>query len=74
MFDALGWDMRNAQGVAPDYREVMVEDSVEVDGQSRAPDYVFRVGRERKFFAEAKKPGVSIKTDTRPAHQLRSYA
>jgi predicted type IV restriction endonuclease len=74
MFAALGWDVNNTQGAAPDYREVTFEGSLDVGGQNRAPDYVFRVGRERKFFVEAKKPGVSIKTDTQPAYQLRSYA
>ncbi|HLF26716.1 MAG TPA: N-6 DNA methylase [Anaerolineae bacterium] len=74
LFVALGWDVHNAQRAAPDYREVTFEGSVEIGGQSRAPDYVFRVGRDRKFFVEAKKPGVSLKTDSRPAYQLRSYA
>jgi type I restriction-modification system DNA methylase subunit len=74
LFNALGWDVHNTQGAAPYYREVIFEESVGVEGEQRTPDYVFRVGRERKFFAEAKKPGVSIKTDFSPAYQLRSYA
>jgi hypothetical protein len=74
LFLALGWDVHNTQRVAPDYREVMVEDVVEIAGQKKAPDYVFRVGRERKFFAEAKRPGVALKTDAGPAYQLRRYA
>jgi hypothetical protein len=73
-FSALGWDVRNAQGAAPDYREVVFEDSVEIEGQKKAPDYVFRVGRERKFFVEAKKPGVDLKNAAAPAYQLRRYA
>ena len=40
----------------------------------KAPDYVFRIGRDRKFFAEAKKPGVDLKTAAGPAYQLRRYA
>ena len=39
-----------------------------------APDYAFRIGETRKFFAEAKKPGVDLKTDAGPAYQLRRYA
>jgi len=74
LFVALGWDVRNEQRAAPDYREVVFEDSLEIEGQKKAPDYVFRVGRERKFFAEAKKPGVDLKHDARPAYQLRRYA
>lgn len=74
MFAALGWDVSNSQGAAPNYREVVVEDSLEVMGQKKAPDYVFRVGRERKFFAEAKKPGIDLKSSAAPAYQLRRYA
>jgi adenine-specific DNA methylase len=76
LFLALNWDVRNEQQTAPDYREVIIEDSLEMEGHEarKAPDYVFRVGRERKFFAEAKKPGVDLKTAVSPAYQLRRYA
>ncbi len=73
-FIALGWDVYNEHGAAPDYAEVVVEDSLEVEGSSKAPDYAFRIGRERKFFAEAKKPRVDIQYDIHPAYQLRRYA
>ncbi len=74
LFAALGWDVANAQHAAPDYREVVVEDSLEIAGQKKAPDYVFRVGRERKFFVEAKKPGVALKTAAGPLSVLRQIA
>jgi type I restriction-modification system DNA methylase subunit len=76
LFIALNWDVHNQQQAAPDYREVVVEDSLEMEGHEarKAPDYVFRIGRERKFFAEAKKPGVDLKTAVGPAYQLRRYA
>ena len=32
LFEALGWDVRNADKVAPQYREVIPEDSVDVEG------------------------------------------
>jgi predicted type IV restriction endonuclease len=54
-FQALGWDVANSNRVAPQYREVVLEDTLEVEGQQKAPDYTFRVGTLRKFFAEAKK-------------------
>jgi len=73
-FIALGWDVRNERRVAPQYREVITEDSLDVEGHRKAPDYVFRVGQTNKFFAEAKKPGVAIKSDPAPAYQLRCYA
>ena len=74
MFVCLGWDVYNEEHAAPQYREVEVEPTQEVEGEKRAPDYVFRIGSERKFFVEAKKPGVAIKTDARPAYQVRRYA
>ena len=43
-FEALGWDVRNASMTAPQYREVIPEDSLDVEGQQKAPDYTFRVG------------------------------
>jgi hypothetical protein len=43
-FEALGWDVRSAAMVAPQYREVIPEDSLDVEGQQKAPDYTFRVG------------------------------
>jgi len=74
LFMALGWDVHNESGTAPDHREVAIEDSVEIEGQKKAPDYVFRIGRDRMFFVEAKKPGVDIKNNALPAYQLRRYA
>jgi len=72
-FEALGWDVRNASMIAPQYREVIPEDSLDVEGQQKAPDYTFRVGTLPKFYVEAKKCGVNINTDLAPAYQLRRY-
>ena len=74
MFMSLGWDVGNTQHAAPAYREVEVEASLEVEGHLKAPDYSFRIGREAKFYVEAKKPGVDIKGSAGPAYQLRRYA
>jgi type I restriction-modification system DNA methylase subunit len=74
MFMSLGWDVGNAQHAAPAYREVEVEASLEVEGHLKAPDYSFRIGREAKFYVEAKKPGVDIQGSAGPAYQLRRYA
>jgi len=74
MFEALGWDVRNVQGYAEQYKDVVHEDAIKVGGATRAPDYCFRVGGARKFFLEAKKPSVSVKGDVGPAYQLRRYA
>jgi len=53
MFRELGWDIDNRQGYAEQYREVVHEDRVKVAGATKAPDYSFRVGGNRKFFLEA---------------------
>lgn len=72
-FTALGWDVRNDSMVAPQYREVIPEDCLDVEGQQKAPDYTFRVGTLPKFYVEAKKCGVNINADPGPAYQLRRY-
>src|SRR4030066_1613171 len=73
-FDALGWDVANKAGYAEQYKDVVHEDSVKVGVSLKAPDYSFRVGGQRKFFLEAKKPSISVKDDISPAYQLRRYA
>lgn len=73
-FDALGWDVANRAGYAEQYKDVVHEDSVKVGISLKAPDYSFRIGGQRKFFLEAKRPSVSIKDDISPAYQLRRYA
>ena len=73
LFESLGWDVRNTAMTAPQYREVIPEDSLDVEGHQKAPDYAFRVGTLPKFYAEAKKCGVNIGSDPAPAYQLRRY-
>ncbi len=73
-FEALGWDIFNKQGYAEAYKDVIHEDSLEVEGATKAPDYSFRIGGTRKFFVEAKKPAINIEYDIYPAFQLRRYA
>ena len=74
LFLALGWDVFNQQGFAEAYRDVILEQGLRVEKSVRAPDYCFRVGGTAKFFVEAKKPAVDIKSDVGPAFQLRRYA
>ena len=73
-FKALGWDIDNEQGFAEAYKDVVHEDAIKVGGTTRAPDYSFRIGGQRKFFLETKQPAVNIKDDIDPAFQLRRYA
>jgi len=72
-FELLDWDVRNKLGFSEDYRDVVREDKVIIQGKPKAPDYSFRIGKERKFFVEAKKPSVNIKKDIAPAYQVRRY-
>ena len=74
LFKVLGWDIDNVQGYAEAYKGVVHEDSLKIGGNTKAPDYAFRIGGTRKFFLEAKKPSVNIKDDIHPAYQLRRYA
>jgi hypothetical protein len=73
-FEALGWDISNRQGYSEAYKDVVIEDSVTVDGSAKAPDYAFRIGGQPKFYVEAKKPAINLKEDPLPALQLRRYA
>ena len=73
-FKALGWDIDNESGYADAYKDVIHEDAIKIGGYTKAPDYCFRIGGQRKFFLEAKKPAVNIKSDIAPAFQLRRYA
>jgi hypothetical protein len=73
-FKALGWDVDNEQGFAEAYKDVIHEDAIRIGSTTNAPDYSFRIGGQRKFFLETKKPSVDIKDDIHPAFQLRRYA
>ena len=73
-FEALGWDVSNRAGYSETYKDVVHEDALQIEGRSRAPDYAFRIGGQRVFFVEAKKPSVNLREDFTPAFQLRRYA
>jgi len=74
LFKALGWDVDNVSGNAPQYRDVIFEDSIKIVGGTRAPDYCFTIAGRKMFFVEAKKPSVNIDKDIKPSYQLRRYA
>jgi len=74
LFSLIGWDMANRKGYSDEYREVIHEDRVRVEGKSKAPDYAFRIGGNRKFQLEAKKPAINIGSDSAAAFQIRRYA
>jgi len=73
-FESLGWDVSNKAGLTEVFKPVIHEESIKIAGATKAPDYTFRIGGRRVFFAEAKKPAVRIADDSSPAFQLRRYA
>ncbi len=74
MFEALGWNVDNERSWAEAYKEIIHEDAIRIDGFPKAPDYCFRIGGTRKFFLEAKKPAVRVRSDPVAVYQLRGYA
>ena len=72
-FKALGWDVDNTQGFSPVFREVKVEETIDVGGKSKNPDYTFQIGGQKIFFVEAKAPHVNLENNPKPANQLRRY-
>jgi hypothetical protein len=73
LFEALGWDVHNRLQHAPQYMEVIYNPSLADEGERKEPDYAFLVGQTVKFYVEAKKCGVNISEDPKPAYQLRRY-
>ena len=51
-FKLLGWDVNNNLGYSEDFRELVREDKVIIQGRPKAPDYAFRIGGIRQFFVE----------------------
>ncbi len=74
LYAALGWDVANTTGYVEAYKEVMHQDAPKIGCETKAPDYSFRIGGNRKFFVEAKKPSVVPKDNPEPAYQLRRYS
>jgi hypothetical protein len=74
-FELLGWDIKNTAGKSMSEREVILEEPLKgnIFENSKKPDYTFRLFAERKFFLEAKKPGVSIELNNDTAKQTRRY-
>jgi hypothetical protein len=73
MFEFLDWDVRNDSNASERFRDVVREDKIEIGGREKAPDYSFRIGGQRVFFVEAKKPSITIEGDAAAAYQIRRY-
>lgn len=72
--ECLQWDVKNEQGLRPDYRDVIPEDRIQVGERTKHPDYTLCCCGMRKIYVEAKQPSVDLKQDPEPALQVRRYA
>lgn len=72
-FELLDWDISNKEGAIEEFRDVVIEDNLEISGTQKYPDYTFRIGNEPVFFVETKKPSISLKNSNDPAYQVRRY-
>ena len=70
LLECLGWDVQNARGTLPQYKEVVVE---KFSHSAERPDYTLTLNGVSKIFVEAKKPSVNILIETEPAMQARRY-
>lgn len=73
MFKALGWDVDNKRGNAPQFKEVIFEETISVGNKTKNPDYTFQIGGQKIFFLEAKAPHRDLDKDRSPAYQVRRY-
>jgi hypothetical protein len=60
-------------GLPRSLRDVIREESQIVETSTKKPDYTFRIAGIRKFFTEAKKPSLDIRTSREAAFQVRRY-
>lgn len=72
-----GWDTDNEAGKTQFLREVIQEESIEVEVGNvltkKNPDYTLRIGGIRKLFVEAKKASIDIERSAASAFQARRY-
>ena len=73
LFELLGWDVSNSKGRPEAFKDVVHEDALKIGGSTKAPDYAFRVGGDRRFFVETKAPHRNLSRDADAAFQLRRY-
>ena len=73
LFELLGWDVRNRDGLPEAWREVLHQHSIPSGPSREAPDYIFKFGKTKVFVVEAKKPATPLDSDLEAALQARSY-
>lgn len=75
LLHCIGWDVNNDTGKTLFLRDVIQEESIEVDDEThkKNPDYTLRINGTRKLFVEVKKPSVKIVKSAKSAFQIRRY-
>jgi len=76
LWQALGWDVTHQHQKNPYAQEVKVENPQKIAGSQRRADYAFHTApnfRDARFFCEAKKPSVQLRTDKDAAFQTIRY-
>ena len=73
----LGWDVDNETKKTQLYREVIQEESIDVEQENKItkknPDYTLKLLGLRTLFVEAKKACIDITNEKAPAFQTRRY-
>lgn len=77
LLKTFGWDVDNEQGKSQFLRNIIQEESIDVDDEDvitkRNPDYTLRIQGIRKVFIEAKKVSIDLSKDSKAAFQTRRY-
>lgn len=77
LLKTFGWDVDNEQSKSQFLREVIQEESIDVEEEDsitkKNPDYTLRIQGSRKFFVEAKKVSIDLNKANKPAFQIRRY-
>jgi methylase of polypeptide subunit release factors len=69
-----GWDVRNENGMTYRTRDVVIELSTELEGDTLGrPDYILRFNRKVHHVVEAKKASLDLLLSAPPAIQARTY-
>ena len=77
LLKSFGWDVDNESGKTQFLRDVIQEESIEVEEADvitkKNPDYTLRILGNRKLFVEAKKVAIDIETSKAASFQTRRY-
>ncbi len=77
LLKCFGWDVDNEAKKTQLYREVIQEESIDVEEDNKItkknPDYTLKQYGQRSLFVEAKKSSIDITKEKAPAFQTRRY-